>query len=518
MIMIKLSLKKLIGVLGICISSTFFLQLVAEDSHEKSVHSSSSFSSSHLDFFDYGVDLSDLEEYERNHPIDFRSTNLNPGDLIQPLIDANITSPLINKTQAPLGRDILYLLPHKITALERGGLALYYFFNMTNRMHFTVRDLFDEETIDQIVQNLLAFPLPESIAEFSSLIPLFKKITIQERKTGILGQFGWVYGPLMLQIHTSILLGERNFWLSKSDQRAVRQIIVRITGQEGDALDESEFYRISVGLGDTRLKAGLNTINMPNFQMDIGLEGIIPTSEIFTPVTLRTNVHNIIEPEVSINMIQDNALPVLLNIRDYLVKPRLGNNGHFGFGCFVESKIGIFHDLAQLWMRLSYDKLLPAKEDRLIMNRKTVDQQDLKNALDDPDKFRDAALLNSYFEEYVFPPAYTVMVHPGGVFNFISSVSFDVKRLRYALGYDFYAQQKERIKDIYGADVKLDQVRYEDAVSGLKQQHKIFSELLYKFKTSGSNAMSLGMGGDYTISSKEIGRDWTVYLKFIASF
>lgn len=500
MIVMKYSLKKVIGVIGLCLC--FSWSAYADESNIE-------------DFGD--IDLTDIEGYEEEHGSDiFR--DLVPSDLLPLLIDANITSPLINQTKAPVGRDILYLLPHKITALERGGLALYYFFNMTNRMRFTVKDLFAENTIDQIVQHLLAQPLPDSFSEFSSLIPLFKKLTIQERKTGILGQFGFVHGPWMFQVHTSLLLGERNFWLSKSDQQEIREIIARITGSQESALDESEFYRILVGLGDTRLKAGLNTINMPNFQMDIGVEGIIPTSEIFNSVDLNTDIHDIIESEVSLHRIKDNALPVLLNIRDYLVKPRLGNGGHFGFGCFMESKIGIFHDMAQLWMRLSYDKLLPAREDRLIMNKQTVTQQDLMDAQMNPNEDEIAEIENDFFEQYIFPPAYSVTVHPGGVINFIMSLSFDIKRVRCGLGYDFYAQQKERIKELHGADLTICQVRVDDAVSLAVRQHKVFSEVLYKFKTSGWSDMSLGIGGDYTISSKEIGRDWTLYLKFAASF
>lgn len=503
MIVMKLSLKRIIGVLGLCFCFSV------------SAHGNVEFQGD-INFAD--IDLSDIEDFESQHGFDLFRADLKPGDLLPPLIEANITSPLINKTKAPVGRDILYLLPHKFSALDHGGVALHYFFNMTNRMQFTVNDLFDQQIIDEILQTLLTLPLPDSVAELSSLVPLFKKMTIQERKTGILAQFGFVKGPWLFQIHTPFFLGERNFWLSNSDQKEVREIIQRITGKQGDALDQSEFYRILVGLGDTRLKAGLNAINMPNFQMDVGLEGIVPTSGIFHSTKLNTDVHDIIESEISLNRIQDNALPILRNMRDYLVKPRMGNNGHLGLGCFMESKIGIFHDMAQLWMRLSYDKLLPAKEDRLVMNKQTVTQQDLKDAQDNPNDNEVAKIENDFLEEYVFSPAYRVTVYPGGVVNFITSVSFDVRRVKYSFGYDFYAQQKERIKALHGADLPLSSIRIEDAVSQSVRQHKVFTELLYKFKTSGSNKLSLGIGGDYTVSSKEIGRDWTLYLKFVASF
>lgn len=521
----KFELKKILSSFGICLCFSLFLQADNEFTGD-------------FDFSDdmFVLDLSDIEAFEAERGPDMTIT---PQDLILLLSEidpvtgnrvAKIKSPLINQTKAPVGRDILYLLPHKMTALERGGFALHYFFNMTNRMKFTLNDLFDSQTIDGVISQLLALSPAESAAEISSVIPIFKKMTIQERKTGILGQFGFIRGPWMLQIHSSLLLGERNFWLSKSDQREAKEIMRRLLGDNGEAFDESELYRIRVGLGDTRLKAGLNTVNAPNMQIDVGFEGIVPTSEIFNSVKLNTNLPDIIEKEVNLHMVRDNALPVLLNIRDYLISPRMGNGGHFGLGCFFESKIGIFHDIAQLWMRLSYDKLLPGKEDHVIMVKPVLTPEEFGAAaslpLDDAGTEEAAQVLNDHLEQNVLPPAFRVGVHPGGVINFVTSISVDIRRMRCAFGYDFYAQQKERIKKLYGTrlmrddgtPLQLSDIRVDDAVSQEIRQHKIFTEMLYKLKTTEKNSMSLGLGGDYTISSKEMGRDWTLYFKFTASF
>lgn len=519
----KFELKKILSSFGICLCFSLFLQADNEFTGD-------------FDFSDdmFVLDLSDIEAFETEHGFDIFRSSISPQDIIFQLTEvdpttgervAKIKNPLINQTKAPVGRDILYLLPHKMTALERGGFALHYFFNMTNRMKFTLNDLFDSQTIDGIVDQLLILSPPESAAEISSVIPIFKKMTIQERKTGILGQFGFIKGPWMLQAHTSLLLGERNFWLSKSDQREAKEIMRRLLGDNGEAFDESELFRIRVGLGDTRLKAGLNTVNAPNMQIDVGFEGIIPTSEIFNSIKLNTNLPDIIEKEVFLGKVQDNALPVLRNIRDYLISPRMGNGGHFGLGCFFESKIGIFHDIAQLWMRLSYDKLLPGKEDRLIMVKQVVTPEDLGAAYSATDEVA-AQVLNDYLEQYIFPSAFSVGVNPGGVINFVTSISVDIRRMRCAFGYDFYAQQKERIKKLYGTrlmrddgtPLQLSDIRVDDAVSQEIRQHKIFTEMLYKLKTTEKNSMSLGLGGDYTISSKEMGRDWTLYFKFTASF
>ena len=40
--------------------------------------------------------------------------------------------------------------------------------------------------------------------------------------------------------------------------------------------------------------------------------------------------------------------------RDNLIDPRLGNNGHYGLGCYVESKISLFHNFVQRSEELFY--------------------------------------------------------------------------------------------------------------------------------------------------------------------
>jgi len=463
------------------------------------------------DLTEVTFDLDDIDQWENDNVIDYRQIEVPPPILANFL--KNIKNPLWNKTQIPAGRDILYLLPHKITAIEYGGIALSYFFNMTNRMEVTFSDFLEIERsnvinfINSIGPNIPSISF--SPAVISQLLPLFKKITLQERKTGFLIQGGFVYGPFTFQANTSLQLSERNFWLSPRDQAEAKQLIGEIFGDEGQQFDENELLKIRYGMGDTRLKIGLNTINMTSFQLDLGFEGILPTSSFF-------NTPRIERVEIDVDDLENTTISSLKAVRDNLINPQLGNNGHFGFGCYIESRIGLFHEMLQLWTRLSYDHLFSAREDRLFMFKQTITPDDLDPGIPDESILREQ--IKKFFREYVAPSSYSSTVYPGGVVNFVLAGSVDIsKRWRYALGYDFYAQGRGRIKKIHDTDTCLEQLRVDNAETERVLQHKVFTEFMY-YKKKNNRDIGFGIGGDITVKAKDIGEDWTVYAKFAMSF
>ena len=171
----------------------------------------------------------------------------------------------------------------------------------------------------------------------------------------------------------------------------------------------------------------------------------------------------------------------------------------------------MFHELVQLWGRASYDVLLPAKEDRLFMFKQTLTPVTVqKNA--------SAVKNDMYVREYILPSAFGATVYPGGVLNFVAEANVNfTKRLVWALGYDFYAQQEEKIKKIYDVSVSTQVLRVDDAQLPSVYQHKIFSEVFYHNKKQKKD-FGVGVGGDLTVASRHIGQDWTLYGKIAASF
>ena len=172
--------------------------------------------------------------------------------------------------------------------------------------------------------------------------------------------------------------------------------------------------------------------------------------------------------------------------------------------------------------------MLPGKEERSISFKDTGSKQAVEADINtiEYDRSRDetAAAMeklrvdgNMFTDQYLFPSVFKTNVSPGGVFNVIFALSTDIKKMRFSAGYDFYMQQAEKIKNLYDTDISMNQLVITGAQASLAYQHKIFAEALYlkKFKRCD---LSYGLGGDITVASKEIGKDWTLYAKVTAAF
>lgn len=475
----------------------------------------------------YDIDTKALDAYEQTTRT---PDDLSPEDKAIYEMFAALTlvvkEPIWHNTKAPSGRDVLYLLPYKISAIEHGGVAFNLFANVTNNMNVGASNLLNtgalnQELLPDIFQILTHSDKTLSDAEMSSLLVLIKKITLQEIKAGGVIQAGFVQGPFRVELNTSLHCAERNFWLSRAERQA---IATTIGLSSGAGLDEREFVKYRFGLGDTRLKVGLNTLNKTKFQIDVGFETILPTSKFsYTPHYKTTNSDEIDSPE----SLEDNFYSTLKGVRDYLIDPCLGI-GHFGFGCYVEAKANVFHNLANIWTRFSYDKLLPGKEQRLMLFKDTGSRQAVEadvTVIENGGPEETAAAMKKlrvdgtmFTEQYLFPSVFQTSVSPGGVFNVIFALSSDIKKMRFSAGYDFYMQQAEKIKAIYNTDVTMNQLLVSGAQASFAYQHKIFAEALYlnnKFKRCD---LAYGLGGDVTVASKGIGRDWTLYAKLTVAF
>ena len=427
-----------------------------------------------------------------------------------------LKEPLWISTKPEKGRDILYLMPSKITSIEYGGGSCNLFFNMTSKMNLTGSNLLN---IDQINQSTIgALPgLPASIKnkdQIGSLLPFAKKITIQERKLGSYFQAGYAKGAFLLQFHTSLQLGERNFYLNQHDLAEIQALNTLVFGED-QSYDESNLYRIRVGMGDTRVKLGLNALNSKILQTDVGMECIIPTSRSSRKFLSAFDDTQLNDDE----FIYSTAINSLLSVRDYLLTPEIGNGGHFGLGFYMESKFNLFKNLAELVTRVSFDKFFEADEQRLMVQKQsgiTALSLENFNVLATPAEAQAAVI--KFAKEYLIPLPYRVSTEPGGIFNGIMILNIPYKKWNFRYGYDFYFQQAEQFKHVYADQAVQPLLRTELARVGTMTQHKISSETTYRIKNFNNINLDIGFGGDTTIAAHNIGKDWTVYLKFASEF
>ena len=468
------------------------------------------------------IDLSDIDAIDDSEK-DNVQRNIDDAELLGAAgtLAEKFNQPIWQNTKAPEGRDILYHIPYKIAAIEYGGIAGNLFFNMTNRMNTSSSSLMGglqgeqlenlKDVLELFVGDLIG---QESQKVLSSVVPVLGKITIQERRLGALIQGGFVKGPFSVQLHTSLQVAERNFYISKKNQKIVRDAFSEY--DQGGEFDQNELIYWRFGMGDTRLKIGMNTLNLTDFQNDFGFECIIPTSQLSHSPKIDINPGGIFD-DTSNEALQKSITNVLKGMRDYLIDPSLGNGGHFAFGCYMESKADLFHRLLQLWMRVSYDKLFPGDEYRLFMYKVTVTPTDLQNVVKTADVDKVRPVLKSFIQQYLLPTSFKSEIYPGGIFNFVLAASTEIKKMKFAIGYDFYAQQKETIEKIYNTNTSMLDLKVEASQAERVEQHKVFAEGLYVKKYKRCD-LGVGLGGDAAIYSQGIGDDWTVYFKISASF
>lgn len=413
-----------------------------------------------------------------------------------------VKNPLWAKTYAPAGRNVLYLMPHATTKKESFFNA-HFFYNQTGRMKVTVDDFIPHGAIgsEGEILELLAQKIKDP-NDRAALFPLFRKISLQERRIGTSLQACYVRSNLVAQIQTSMYISEKNFYLGSTNRNRLLKIFnVRLSD-----LPLKEFYKIRAGLGDTKISLGAKPINTESFQMCAGGEVIIPSSRFSYAPSDEADIEKI---GTASNMEEfgQSMIAMMRNIRNYLIGPRFGNDGHFGFGGYLETATQFPREKIELWGRLSFHQFFSANENRLFMLKQTLSPDDVKAD-------SSMATVSNYLKQYVFPSAFNVLVQPGDIFNCVVAVNRPIDNVLMTFGYDFYVQQKEHFSRVNKSQVSLKELKISSALVPQVAQHKIFLHGMYKKRPH----VDIGLGGDSTVLSSGMGKDWTIYVTFNGSF
>ncbi len=475
------------------------------------------------DFDDDDLSLEMLQEWEHEH-IKPRTSSLPPGvtlAIIASKVSKFIKSPLWKKTTSSRGRDILFLFPNRIFTSQDNELAVSFFYNMTHNLQASFNGLIDlenaidtEQLLEEIFTRIPFFNDQTSITEISSILPLFTKISVQERKGGFFLQKRFELDPFEIEIHTMPFgFAERNFWLSATNQKIITDLGNKIF--PGQTLNQNEAFRMRFGPGDTRVQIGVKAIDKDPVKLSIGTNIIFPTGSIAHKTRLRPiDIHSEDYLGISVSILQ--------NMRDYFLDASLGNRGHFGFGAYLKSTIPLIKNLVNLHCQFSYDTLLPAHEDRLFAYKKTLEPSDINPINYPPDLDSDEKealakeLLKKFLPQYLILLPFKVNIAPGDIFNATTAIKFGVNHWRWSFGYDFYLQQREKMKEIYNTDDQ-DKLRIDDATIQKTSQHKIFSETSYIPSLTKAD-LHLCWGSNWTVRSRGLGHDWTLYFKVMTKF
>ncbi|HBS48446.1 TPA: hypothetical protein DEO28_02170 [Candidatus Dependentiae bacterium] len=426
----------------------------------------------------------------------------------------NVKDPLWTMTRPDPTRNTIYATSNSLR-IDNRNFQTNIFYNSTNKTGVTTDNFINLVFVNPTAESQFYALLVQAIKtakgvdanrdDIQTLYTMLKKLWIQERKAGFILKSDFFKGSFCLQATLPVILVERNLMASDEDQKQINDLVNKNFGNTGTFDKKRELARIKIGIGDTKLKFGVKAVNNDNLKIHLGLASILPTA---TGILLDGKFK---KPQRTYFNDYDFLESLLENSRDLLIYPELGNDGHFSIGPFLEVNLGLVNNKMNLWGKVSFDSLLPAREKRLILKKRTIEDPEYINNAAESEKNK---LLEEFKHQYIAPQEYDVTVRPGGILNFTFGSDWKHKKWTFGAAYDFYLQEREIFEKLHKIeDINMNSLKVDEAFIDRALQHKLAGEISYDIKLKKGSKINLGIGGDATFVSRRMGRDWTLYSK-----
>lgn len=365
------------------------------------------------------------------------------------------------------------------------------------------------------------------------IIPLIKDMHINQRQAGAMFHYIQNWRRLQFLIKVPLYYFERNENLDDANRLALEELF----GESDTDFQNAHFVSDKFGLGDTRLEFAVKILERERYDMWFGPIFTIPTAVAFKKGLRGTNfekqycrpnidIEKLFETVTSVEEFQAFAEPIALGAIDsfdsIVLENELGNNGHFGIGFIIESRIQISKTFdywwAKRWVYHGYtylEYLCPAEEKRsfkdvtdpaLFVFDVGNDEQKAMAVLD----FLQKQLINKFY-------TYTVntQVQPGVIFRWCGNCTYEGDRFNFVIGSDTWVQGKETFDCVdngYLIDLAIDAGKTARAY-----QWKAFTSLNYKVLRP-ERTWYIGMSFDGVLAESGIGRDYTATIDVIVNF
>lgn len=416
------------------------------------------------------------------------------------------------------------------------------FGNKTARQFFTKHsdainsyiNLNDPDILADIedAQNLANVNIPK-------ILNLFQNGRVEQRRIGLMTQFLKNFNNSSLEIDIPLIYGENNFFLTEQEQINIENTFVQMgvafTRTQGEEMLKKFVVADKIGLGDSRVKFGIPTLQSSWGCTKLGFLATVPTAVAFKKGLVGSSfVNNFTVPNINLQNIavllfdakngnqqainqlriigSNFGLSSLKQLSAMLLDTPLGNGGHFGIGMFVEPKLKINNGFT-LRLYGTFEYLFPAKELRYFLKKKNPSDFNPANfdtdIITEDQAGQELVFLSQQLVNTLFPSPLNVTVEPGLAFEFTVSPSFTLREWDFMFGYDFWFQQQETFGDIKA--VFPDAFDIKKCIKPSALQNKFFAKVDYNvLKKNYSWAISLsaeqafltsGIGEDFTVSA-----------------
>ena len=220
-------------------------------------------------FSNFEADMNAFDDFVINE-INNAATRLpDPNDIIQLLVNLGaleiLQEDLYLKTYPLDKRNVLDLpifLPHTHETKPR-SFGSYLFYNETSRMNFSHNStcissylgICEPTLLEKIKTTLDQFP--EFDFDPVALLPLFSKMTVQERKLGLMFYGAKRYKKIHFSLSVPLMYLERNFFVTQEEQEEIERALNITPNEENDdSFTDQHFISDKFGIGDTRILLG----------------------------------------------------------------------------------------------------------------------------------------------------------------------------------------------------------------------------------------------------------------------
>ncbi len=447
-------------------------------------------------------------------------------------------------------------------------LGTHAFYNQTERGYFTANS--------SSICSYLAINSPELLAsleptaqkflsDFSmspiEVLPLFKNMTVQERRTGLMIHGDYQCKTAFFSFLMPIYYLENNFFLTENEVEEVEKVLGQASKDDTAAFAKKHMISDQIGLGDIRVYVNFPVMSYPHFNLRFGFFSTLPTAFAFdrgllgsyfkrqctrpdfnfTELFNLTNSANKNDKNQAMALAEGFVLGGLNNLAAMLLQSELGNDQHPTLGLCLHPTTALSKFIHRPWAESVFFKsnvtleyLFPAKEFRSFVetasqNRKDFDALNLNDnpadivarAKADPDYAQNVVnFLQGKFIDQLYPFAFQSKVHPGFIFHWSSTAFIESVRWGGLFGTDNWVQTAETLSNICvirsldGRPINID---VKKAIRPLAYQLKLVGSAFYKITRPAVNWV-ISLQVDDTVASTGIGKDFSLSLNFEANF
>jgi hypothetical protein len=423
------------------------------------------------------------------------------------------------------------------------------FYNQTTKMYFVDSSTNIKSYVDfsstglagsAIIQGqgLFSQEMAQSLQTAADILPIASNMTLEERRAGLYIRLNAYLKQWTFQFAVPVYYQERNLFISNEDQQALKNNAFLSSLSTGMSEDDARTIMMKhivsdkIGLGDMRFHALFTPYESDCTRCTLGGFVTLPTAFAFKnglmggsfykhnyipPFSLKQAFSFLCEPDVDPArdaQVKQSAINYGLRALDHLTEilceTSLGNNGHVGIAPIIECdhifarcddiEIGILG-------QASLQGFLPCNEKRAYLVQNVPSNFNTRNYEDESLAKENVAFLDSELNNILFPTIIDTKVTPGLIFETNAAFTYAYSDVvKGQLGYDFWWRGDESI-----AMSELVNGTYDIPVSKTAKawQQKIFGSVETWFPFCGGD-LTTRFGGDVTVASKGIGKDFTL--------